>query len=200
MPPAVGIVILAAGAATRFGASKQLLCIRGEPLVRRAARAALDSLCRPVVVVTGAEADAVKSQLTGLDLTVCHNADWSTGIAGSLRTGVGAMTRCGVDALVVLLADQPRVSADTIRRVVAAHDAPHRPIVACDYGGACGPPALFPRRFFEELCAVNGDEGARGVFARHRDELTTVAAPEAALDIDTPADAARLRLESPDAR
>lgn len=197
MPVAVGVVILAAGGATRFGAPKQLLRYHGESLVRHAARVAVATTCRPVVVVTGAAADAVERELVDLDLSIVLNVDWPTGIATSFRTGIVAIAAHAVDAAVIILADQPEITAETIARVVTQQRATGKPIVACDYGGTLGPPTLFTRRFFAELCALRGDEGARRLFHRYPDELATVAAPEAALDVDTPADAARLGIESP---
>ena len=99
-------------------------------------------------------------------------------------------------AVLVLVTDQPRVSHALLAEIAAAFRTGGAPLVASRYaGGAVGVPALFARRYFPELTRLTGDRGARALFTRYRDDLTTVAFPEGDLDIDTPAAAASLQSE-----
>ena len=192
----VAAVVLAAGASTRLGAPKQLVECAGEPLVRRAARAALDAGADPVIVVLGAHADVVRPALDSLMVDVVLNEAWPTGLASSLAAGHRAAMDARADAVLVTLADQPLVDAAALRRMLAAFPGPHR-VVASSYGDALGVPAVFGHEHVAELSALAGDAGA-GAWLRHRaGAVTRVALDGAALDVDTPADVARLRASLP---
>jgi len=91
----VGEIILGAGASTRMGVPKQLLKFGGEPVLRRAARVALEADCRPVVVVTGANAVASKQALRGLDVCEVENKQWKPGMSSSVRVGVELSVAAG---------------------------------------------------------------------------------------------------------
>jgi len=88
--PRIAAVVLAAGRASRMGSNKLIAELDGEPIVRRTVRAVLASRARPVVVVTGHEADAVHAALTGLAVKLVHNPDYADGMSTSLRAGVAA--------------------------------------------------------------------------------------------------------------
>src|SRR5215218_9553834 len=112
----VGAIILAAGSSSRMGRPKQTLQFHGESLIRRAALAALGARCHPVVVVTGANAELMKGQLDGLDVCEVLNTLWETGMASSIRVGVKGLVGADADtdAAVIMLCDQPHVTADVI--------------------------------------------------------------------------------------
>ena len=93
VPAGVGAVILAAGASTRMGLPKQLLQFGGETMLRRAASVALKPGCRPVVVVTGADATASRKALRGLDVREADNPQWESGISSSVRVGIEALVK-----------------------------------------------------------------------------------------------------------
>src|SRR3712207_8160031 len=113
-----------------MGRPKQTLSYRGESMLRRAALAALGAGCRPVVVVTGANAELSRSELEGLDVREVLNPVWETGMASSIRAGVEALTGADASAVVLLLCDQPHVTADVISRLVDAHRDGGSPLVA----------------------------------------------------------------------
>lgn len=188
----VGAVILAAGSSSRMGSPKQTLQFRGESLLRRAARAALGAGCRPVVVVTGANAELSRGELAGLDVREVLNIVWETGMASSVRAGVEALAGADVDAVVLMLCDQPHVTSEVISDLVAAHRATGRPVVASTYGGGFGVPALFGRALFAELARLEGAAGARQVIKRHASEAYFLPFPSGEVDVDTPDDFTRL--------
>ncbi|HKG12318.1 MAG TPA: NTP transferase domain-containing protein, partial [Pyrinomonadaceae bacterium] len=94
----VGAVILAAGSSSRMGSPKQTLQYGGESLLRRAALAALGAGCRPVIVVTGANAELSRRELDGLDVREVLNTLWETGMASSVRAGVEGLVGADADA------------------------------------------------------------------------------------------------------
>jgi molybdenum cofactor cytidylyltransferase len=192
----VGAIVLAAGSSSRLGTPKQLLHFRGESLLRRAARAALGAGCAPVVVVTGANAELSRAELADLDVRETYNGEWTTGLASSIRTGVAQLLHEDPDvaAVILMLCDQPHVTAPVLSALIAAHDGGESAVVASHYGGAAGAPALFVRALFPELAQLAGAAGAKQVIARHATSTHLVVFPGGEADVDTPADLARLRL------
>ena len=190
----VGAVILAAGSSSRMGRPKQTLQFQGESLIRRAALAALGAGCHPVVVVTGANAELMRSQLDGLDVCEVLNTLWETGMASSIRVGVKGLVGADADAeaAVVMLCDQPHVTAHVISDIIAAHRTTGRTIVASTYGGNFGVPALFSREFFAELERLEGAAGAKQIIYRHASLAHFLPFPDGEVDVDTPDDFSRL--------
>ena len=187
------LILLAAGAATRMGSPKQLAPFRGQPLVCHTAGAALASVCRPVVVVVGAAGPQVEAALAPLPVRVVTNAHWAEGVGTSIRTGIEALTvEDDVDSAILMLADQPLVTADTLNRLIETHRRTGQDIVTAAYADTVGVPVLFSRAFFPKLAALTGNQGCKGVILGHPDHTLTLPCPEAEADIDTPADLDRL--------
>ena len=173
-----------------MGSPKQTLRYRGESLLRRAALAALGAGCRPVIVVTGASAELSRRELDGLDVREVFNIRWETGMASSVRAGVEGLLSAApdVDAAVLMLCDQPHVTAEVISGLVAAHRATKSPVVTSTYGGSFGVPALFGRTLFAELARLGGAAGAKRVIKRHAAEAHFLPFDEGEVDVDTPDD------------
>lgn len=191
----VAAVLLAAGGSRRLGTPKQLLVFEGESLVRRVARSLLGSRCDRVFVVVGAHAVEVSRELEDLPLTLIENARWQEGMATSIHAGVAAAAAMAppVDAVLLALVDQPAVSTALFDRMIAALGRAAAGLVAAEYGGTIGAPAIFARVHFAALLSLSGDRGGKAVLIAHRDGVVTVPFPEGAFDIDTPADLARAR-------
>jgi molybdenum cofactor cytidylyltransferase len=177
-----------------MGSPKQTLRFRSESLLRRAAVAALEAGCYPVIVVTGAHAELSRRELEGIDAREVLNPLWETGMASSIRAGVEGLLSAdaGVDAAVLLLCDQPHVTAEVISRLVGAHRATGSNVVASTYGGSFGVPALFSRALFDELVRLEGAAGAKQVIKRHAAETHFLPFPGGEVDVDTPDDFTRL--------
>jgi len=192
-----GLIVLAAGASTRMGEAKQLLRVGGLPMISRTIEAALASPVWPIVVVLGASASEIKPAIARYPILIAENATWIEGMASSLRAGLATLQSFSrtVDAVLVALCDQPGFSSETIDALLAARRMSSRSIVAARYSARLGAPALFGRAYFAALAALSGDEGARQVIASAaaRDEVEAVDLPSLALDLDTPADYARVR-------
>jgi molybdenum cofactor cytidylyltransferase len=179
--------VLAAGSSTRFGSPKQLAVVDGLPLVAHAVRAAHGAAVADVLVVVGHEAEAVADAAgLGGPVTVVHNLDHAEGQSTSLRAGLHAAGRSGAGVAVVLLADQPGVTADTIRAVTGAVAGDVEAARARHEDGASHPVA-FARRVWDRAAAVTGDRGARDLLAQL--SVVEVAVPgPAPADVDVPGD------------
>jgi 4-nitrophenyl phosphatase len=189
----IAAVILAAGGSTRFGQPKQLLDWGGVPLVAHVADQALAAGLAPVVAVLGSQAEAVRAALGRRPVQTVTNWRWETGLSTSVQAGLAALPP-ETEAGIFMHCDQPLVSADLLRALVARFEETGAPIVYPMHAGRRGTPTLFARRLFPELAAVSGDEGGRAVISRHPDEVATVevTAPDVLADIDTPDDYERL--------
>jgi CTP:molybdopterin cytidylyltransferase MocA len=181
---AIGGLVLAAGAARRFGSPKQLANLDGRPLLEHALAAmAAASHIGPTVVVLGSNADEIigRVDLHAARAVIC--ADWEQGQSASLRAGVAAF-RDGVEAIVVTLGDQPAIDARAIDRVAGAR-APDVVAVRATYGGRPGHPVLLEREMFAALARLRGDEGARTLFAGADVALVECDGLGSDLDVDT---------------
>jgi molybdenum cofactor cytidylyltransferase len=194
VPRVVGGLVLAAGEASRFGSAKQLAPLDGRPLLEHAVRAITAVPVGRVIVVLGAGAEEVIAgvDLHGAEPHVC--ARWQEGQAASLACGLAELPGC--EAVVVILGDQPRISPDAIRRVIAAR-GDGALAVRATYGGDPGHPVLLERELFARLRDVTGDHGARNL-------LMSVPVREVACDdlgggedVDTPAELDALRAGGP---
>ncbi|HEY1940656.1 MAG TPA: nucleotidyltransferase family protein [Roseiarcus sp.] len=193
----IGVVVLAAGRSTRFreggGAepSKLVASLAGEPLVRHAARAALASRARPVVVVTGHARESVETALGGLDVVFAHNPDYANGLASSLKTGIAALPD-SVAGVLALLGDMPAVDAGLLDRLIDAFAGRPQALAATPvHAGRRGNPALLSRALFPDIAKLDGDEGARRLLREADPALVVEIAADgeaATLDVDTPED------------
>lgn len=185
-------VVLAGGSASRFGSTKQVALVRDRPMVAHAVTNA-EALCGPrTLLVTGNAWAAVVNAADLLQGFYVVNSRFTTGLSSSIAAGIRCV-RGQADAVLLLLADQPLVTPAHLEKLMAAWQQSPNSIVASAYASTLGPPVIFPARFFEDLMATSGDKGARAVLDAHRDAVIELVFEDAAIDIDTPADLARIQ-------
>lgn len=192
-PPRHVVVILAAGAGSRFdGDGHKLSAGIAEPgtdrvhsVVERSIASALAADIGPVVVVTGAVADVVPAhQLDAV--SVCHNEHWEHGQITSLHAGIEAARSLGATAVVVGLADQPFIDPAAWRNVAEAAG----PIAVATYDGRRANPVRLDAEIWD-LLPTTGDEGARALMRVRPELVREVACPGSPADIDTTEDLRR---------
>jgi molybdenum cofactor cytidylyltransferase len=188
----IAAVILAAGRSTRFAGdrpntTKLTAELNGKPMVRHVAESALASTARPAIVVTGHARDLVQEALAGLPLTFAHNADYATGLASTLRTGI-AHVPAKASGAVILLGDMPLVSAALIDCLIKALEkAKSADAIVPIANGRRGNPVLLSRSLFPAVARLAGDEGARGALQDPGIHVLEIAVEgeAASADIDT---------------
>ncbi len=189
----IGIIVLAAGEASRYGAVKLALPIAGVAMVRRAAMAAVQA-SEKVVVVTGCQHEVIAPLVADLDVAITRNADWASGMGGSIAHAVARLGELAPNlaGAIIALADQVGVGTGEFVELMSAHSRLPRHIIAARYADRQGAPCLFPSSYFVELSRMHGATGAHALLERHSDRVHAIAMPEAAVDVDTPADYARV--------
>ena len=181
-------IVLAAGTASRYGATKQLAVLDGRPLVQHAIDALAAASVDEIVVVLGHDAARVHDALAlpaGARTVVAER--YASGQAASLAAGLGACDAAS-EAAVVLLADQPDITAEHVRRLVAAFRDEPAPILRLRFDDGPGP-ALLARSVWDEAMALEGDTGARALMTPDRVREVRVDGP-APRDVDLPGDLA----------
>jgi molybdenum cofactor cytidylyltransferase len=184
----VDAVVLAAGRSSRMGGPNKLMALfDGKPLVRRTVETALASRAGEVVVVTGHQEDRVAVALAGLEVRRVRNGDFATGLASSLKAGIGALLPAA-DGALVMLGDMPGVTAADLDRLIAAFGkAGGGAIVRATFEGKRGNPVILPRALFADVMKLEGDTGARHIVESEGNAVVDVEIGEAAaVDVDTP--------------
>lgn len=187
--------MLAAGASSRLGEPKQLLQFAGESLLRRAARAALLVENQKTVIVLGANHEKMICEIQDLPIEIVVNHDWQTGMSSSIKSGLAKLLEAEPEllAVILMLCDQPFVTAQTLVNLIEKFVETKKTVVACEYENTIGVPALFAPETFAELLDLKGEAGARFVIKKFAASgLAKITQPEAAFDVDTIEDYRRL--------
>ncbi len=191
MPNAVFAVVLAAGSAKRFGATKQLERVGGQPLVRRAVDLAYEMCGDHTVLVVGHDWRAVTAAARDDSGYLVYNERHEDGFGTSISLAVRCVAHAA-SAILLLLADQPLITAQHLASLCEAWSGADDEIIATAFAGTKGPPVLFPRATFAELARLEGDQGAQHLLRDGRYRTRTVIFEPAATDVDTKADLRRL--------
>lgn len=176
-------IVLAAGASSRFGSAKQRVRIDGKPLLNTVVERA-GEVADEVFVVLGARAAELAPMLAHSRASVVINRGWQEGLASSIRSGLARLP-ASCTAVMLVLADQARVTTQDLGRLGAAWRREPNAIVAARFRSVTGAPAIFPRCVFPDLTELRGDVGARRIIDRHASRLTAIPMPNAAFDLDT---------------
>jgi molybdenum cofactor cytidylyltransferase len=193
--PTIGAVILAAGASTRMGTPKQLLYFKGHSLLRHTVEVAIAQECEPIVVVLGAYAEKIRNEVIKLPVVIVENQDWHLGMGASIRVGINAVNNLSknLEAVILLLCDQPFVCDRVINQLVEAYLATRKPIIASEYAHTLGVPALFSHELFSELINIDVEKGAKQIIQKYSHLVFPIPFAAGAIDVDTPEDYEQLQ-------
>lgn len=193
----IGIIILAAGAASRMSAPKQLLKFQGKTLLRRAVETAVESIYQPVVVVLGANFEKTRAEIEDLPVGIIFNKEWQSGLSSSIKIGLESLLELSNDAeaVVIALADQPFITSTHLNLLADEFYRSNKLVIAAEYNETVGVPALFAREIFADFDELSGDKGAKPIIEKNSNSLSTIGLPEATFDIDTPQDFAMMNDE-----
>ncbi len=190
MNKSIGIIILAAGVSTRLGQPKQLLIYQEHSLIFNTVKVAVNSDCAQIVVVLGAYADLIFPEVSNFPVEIVKNCDWQEGMNTSIKVGINTLkvTQENLEAVLLMLCDQPFVSTQLIKKIIDVYYLTGKAIVACEYAGTFGVPALFSAKIFPEMLNLKTAKGAKQIIKNYADQVATVDFPKGEIDIDTLAD------------
>lgn len=182
-PLRVGCLLMAAGNSARFQANKLLMDYDGKPLIRHAMDAICPQCIDRVTVVTQYPQIAALAAAKGYACVVNDHPEW--GASYTIRLGTESLRDC--DGILYMVADQPKLTAASVEKIVGAWREHPETIVAPVSAGRSGNPCIFPRTLFDELMSLEGDVGGKQVIRRNPERLRTVELPaEELFDCDTP--------------
>ncbi|MHA4895402.1 nucleotidyltransferase family protein [Pedobacter sp. PWIIR3] len=189
-----GIIILAAGSSSRLGKPKQLLVFRGKTLLQNVSNTALNTSCRPIVVVLGAYAEEISKIHHHPDITYVVNHNWQEGMSSSIATGISEMLHQQPDLedIIITVADQAFIDSQIFDGLLQRRIQTSKTIIACQYGDTIGTPVLFNKTLYHQLLALTGDQGAKKIIAAQPDQLSLIEFPLGHIDIDTAEDFSKL--------
>lgn len=192
----VAAVVLAAGESRRMGRNKLLLPWGETTVLGRTLANVRASAVHEVVLVTGFERELVEAAVGSEGLPTIYNMDYAKGMLASVQAAVRALSPA-IEAVLVVLGDQPLVGAPVIDALLRAYAAGPQGLVAPTYRGARGNPVLIDRRYFTELLALPPDAAPRALLGRHADDLRLVEVDSEAIliDLDRPEEYERRREE-----
>ena len=188
------VLLLAAGASARMGQPKMFLTWQGETLLQHAVSAAA-TVSTPVFVVTGQHTSTIATALHNSAVQLIPNDQWQEGMGTSVAAGVTGIIQAGhmPDAIIIVVCDQPFITAELLQQMMAAKESSGKGIVGCSYDNTIGTPVLFDKKYFPALQQLNGQQGAKRLLQQFPDDVATVPFPLGNIDIDTPEDYERLK-------
>lgn len=178
-------LVLAAGSGKRFGSSKQLAEVNGVPLARRALDNAVDVFGDRTALVVGHNWQAIARSCSPLPGYLVVNDRHENGLGSSIACATRSV-RHATQAIVVILADQALITTEHLRCLRDSWSGAEDEIVATQFEGTAGPPALFPAKCFDDLASLEGDTGGRHLFNDERFTIRKIVFEPASVDIDTP--------------
>jgi molybdenum cofactor cytidylyltransferase len=186
-------IILAAGSSSRLGQPKQNLIWKGELLLDRAIRLAIEAGSNQQFVVFGANQLEIKRRIQSKDYIEVDNPNWEKGMGESLKAGIRCVKeqQPNFDLAMILLVDMPRLEKEDLKMLVENAKLKMR-TTATYHDGGPGVPVVFKK---EDLFKLDhpSEKGAQSWLATHQQEIDIFHLPNASFDVDTPEDWEKLR-------
>ena len=176
------ILILAAGSSSRMGKAKQLLPYKHTTLLGWSIEQAQRSKADEVICMLGANVEEIRQSIKSYNIKTIYNQNYKEGLGSSIVNGIKELQ--DKDAVFVILADQPKITSVSLDKFLAQSNENPSKIVVSNYGKKVGVPAIFPKKYFEELKNLQGDKGARDFLNQLSEEIIKINTIDL-VDIDT---------------
>ena len=151
---------------------------------------AIDTRIKPIIAVLGANADLLIKEIENKETTIVINKEWNEGMASSIHCGINQLMKIapGIDAAIIMVCDQPFVSAKLLKELMEKYEETGKPVIASSYENSLGTPVLFDQTIFATLLELKGDTGAKRIIKENPGWVSVVNFPLGNIDIDTEAD------------
>lgn len=182
----IAIVILAAGKSLRMGFAKQIIRINNEPLLKITLDK-IESISEETYCVLGANKDLILEEIHFNNTVVIDNINYEKGLSSSISICIEFFEKKNLnyDGVLFVLGDQPAIETEYFLSIIKTFNEHKTKIIATNYDGKAGVPALFPKSFFKELKIIKGDKGAREILKNKPKSIIFESFKTNLVDIDT---------------
>lgn len=182
----IAIVILAAGKSLRMGFAKQIIRINNEPLLKITLDK-IESISEDTYCVLGANKDLILEEIHFNNTVVIDNINYEKGLSSSISICIEFFEKKNLnyDGVLFVLGDQPAIETEYFLSIINRFNEHKTKIIATNYDGKAGVPALFPKSFFKELKIIKGDKGAREILKNKPKSIIFESFKTSLVDIDT---------------
>ncbi|MCK8827291.1 molybdenum cofactor cytidylyltransferase [Natroniella acetigena] len=189
----ISAVVLAAGMSTRMGRSKQLLSIGEKTMIEVVIDKLLEVEIEEIIVVVGYQADKIKDLLVDRDIQVIYNSEYKLGQSTSLIKALEAINQKHTGIL-CMLGDQPLIDLSTLNCLINKFKEGEELIIFPKYNDQRGNPVIFSTKLKKEMLRVSGDQGARSLIIKYREQSKAIEVDDQGVifDIDTESDYQKL--------
>lgn len=185
----IAVLVLAAGKSSRMQSIKQLEKINNKTLLDITLEKVKELFSEHIFCILGASAEKIKTEISTKSIIFIHNKNFETGLSSSIVSGVNHFkkNKLNFDGVLILLADQPAIETKYLKSIVDLFDK-NQSIIASKYGNKLGVPAIFPKKYFEDLLLIEGDKGAKEFINHRKQEVLSPKTTSNLFDIDTKED------------
>ncbi|WP_299047132.1 nucleotidyltransferase family protein [uncultured Polaribacter sp.] len=186
----IAILLLAAGKSSRMNGIKQLLKVNHKTLLEITIDKVKALKNSTVFCVLGANANRIQKEINTNELKYIINPNYNEGLSSSIIAGLRHVNTNAhsYKGLFIILADQPAISSTYLAKMIAIFNNNTSKIVASNYQGKAGVPAIFPYIYFKKLLKITGDKGAKELLKKNEKDIIFCNLPTNLVDIDTPED------------
>ncbi|WP_366142703.1 nucleotidyltransferase family protein [uncultured Aquimarina sp.] len=187
MAKKIAHIILAAGSSSRLGSPKQLLPWKKTSLIAYEVEKSLQLKKLTTFVVLGANFEIIQKEIKHFPVEILYNKNWKLGMGASISFGMQQILKDeeNFDAVLITLADQPLIDEVHLHSLISKFNKNQDAIIATSMKDRIGVPAIFSKRYFKELLALNEDYGARQIIKKYEDHIITIDGKDKTDDIDT---------------
>lgn len=171
-----GVIILAAGTATRMGKAKMLLPFKQTTILQHIINEVIAVEPTAVYLVTGHYHQAISDNINQANVQIVFNQYYANGMSSSIQIGLKQLL-CdypSIESVIIIVADQPFLNRDIIHALQAIRQKTQKGLVAASYDGIIGTPVLLAIKYVEQLNQLIGDKGARSILQAFPEDLATV--------------------------
>lgn len=182
-----GVMILAAGEASRMGMAKMILPFKKRTILAHLIEEIHSVAPNMIHLVTGHYHDLILAEINTEKVNIVHNPDYKLGMSHSIQVGLTAMLKTcpTLDFLIIVVSDQPFLNRSILRSLLIKQQETAKGIIASFYNGIKGTPVLLSSAYFTQLYNLTGDKGARVILQQFPNDVETVEFEKGELDIDT---------------
>ena len=186
----IAVLVLAAGKSSRMKSIKQLEKINNQTLLDITLKKIKSVFSDDIFCVLGANSDKIKTEITTKNVHFIENKKFENGLSSSIVSGIKYFKKkeLNFDGIFILLADQPAIEASYLQVMIDLFYNNQEKIIASNYGNKLGVPAIFSKKYFDDLLFIKGDKGAKEFINLKKENVICPDKITNLLDIDTKED------------